>query len=60
MFADNASGQVFSTIRAGAGWNSLGLSLLASQSAVMFLIVGEYHPAPTPRKALSLTIHEFE
>lgn len=33
--------EVFGTITKGEGWSSLGLSLLVSQSAIMFLIVGE-------------------
>ena len=32
--------EVFGTITKGAGWSSVGLSLLVSQSAIMFLIVG--------------------
>lgn len=32
--------EVFGTITKGPGWDSLGLSLLVSQGAIMFLIVG--------------------
>jgi choline transport protein len=33
--------EVFGTITKGPGWDSLGLSLLVSQGAIMFLIVGQ-------------------
>ena len=33
--------EVFGTITKGEGWSSLGLSLLVSQGAIMFLIVGK-------------------
>lgn len=33
--------EVFSSIENGSGYDSIGLSLLASHSAIMFLIVGE-------------------
>ena len=36
-----SAAQVFGTITKGAGWDSLGMSLLASQSPIMFLIVGK-------------------
>ena len=38
--------EVFGTFTKGEGWSSLGLSLLVSQSAIMFLIVGEFQAHP--------------
>ncbi|KAF2718641.1 amino acid transporter [Polychaeton citri CBS 116435] len=46
--------EVFQTIQKGSGWGTLGLSLLASQSAVMFLLVGSdatAHMAEETKKA---------
>jgi hypothetical protein len=37
-----ALAEVWTTVQAGGGWSSLGLSLFSAQSAIMFLIDGKY------------------
>ena len=38
--------EVFQTFKKGPGWSTLGLSMLASQSNILFLIIGEELGSP--------------